>query len=103
MNTTKKNRINPANKQPLRSPTQSLFKNNRACSINFSGLALGNFIGGRGEDLAYHEQRPSIMGSISCRFKKFTKFSFYPVSILSSILLSLGKDITACKGRKEWK
>lgn len=53
MNTAKKNRINPANKQPLRPPTQSLFKSNRTCSINFSGLALGNYIGGRGEDLLY--------------------------------------------------
>lgn len=53
MNTRKKNRINPANEQPLRSPTQSLFKNNRAHSINFSGLALGNFFGWRGESLSY--------------------------------------------------
>lgn len=49
MNTAKKNRINPANKQPLRPPTQSLFKNSRV----FSGLALGNYIGGRGEDFLY--------------------------------------------------
>lgn len=49
MNTAKKNRINPASKQPLRSPTQSVFKNNRACAINFSGLALRNFMVGGGK------------------------------------------------------
>lgn len=83
MNTTKKNRINPANKQPPRSSTQRIFKNNRARSINFSGLALGTLIGEMvgGRPLIYHELSPSIMGSISCRFKKFTKFSFYPVTL----------------------